>query len=115
MENFEAAIEDYDQAIQLNPDYAMAYENRATAKLFNNQPDEALFDLNEAIRIKPDFANAFAFRGEIKAILFQIDEARSDYQTALELAEQQNDTALKADIDEKLQRLNDSTPQTDET
>ena len=104
---FESAIEDYNTALRIDPNYIAAYQSRATAKLCNSQPDEALLDLDEAIRIKPDSASTFARRAQLKAFLCRFEEAKLDYQAALELATQQNDTALKTDIEEKLQQFDD--------
>lgn len=105
---FESAIADYDTALHLDPNYITAYKNRATAKLFNNQFDEV-------IRIEPNSARTFVYRGDLKAFRLRIHEARADYQTALELAEQQNNTALKTDIEKKLQQFDNLTSQTHET
>ena len=85
------------------------------AKLLLSKTNEAIADFDETIRINPEFINAYTNRAQAKIILRSIKEAKSDLQTALELAEQQNDTALKADIEEKLQELKNSTPQTDGT
>ena len=110
----QSAIEDYDTAIRLNPNYAAAYSNRAAIKAVSLQHAEALADLDQVVRLMRDHALAYADRAEAKVNLNRIDEARSDFQTALELAEQQNNTALKTDIEKRLQELNNSAPQTDE-
>ena len=104
------SLTDYNEAIRLKPDYVEAYINRGPTNLILGEYAEALVDLNEVIRLQPNFVLAYVNRAEAKVNLNRIDEARSDFQTALELAEQQNNTALKTDIEKRLQELNNSTP-----
>ena len=85
---------------------AIAYYNRGIQKALCEEFDAAIIDYNEAIRIEPDYAEAHANLGMAKAGLERIDEARSDFQTALELAEQQSNTDLKAFVENQLQQLN---------
>ena len=42
---------DYDQAIKLNPDYAIAFRNRGIAKQKKGDNDEAIADFNRAIKL----------------------------------------------------------------
>ena len=57
------AIEDYNEAIRLKPDYVEAYNNRGN--VYNNlgQYQRAIQDCNKAIRLKPDCAEAYNNRG----------------------------------------------------
>ena len=109
------ALADFDEAIKIKSDYAKAYNNRGGTKIYLNQLAEALIDIDEAIRIKPYYAEAYANRAEAKFRLGIIDESRLDFKIALELAEQQGLTDFKVQIEERLQELSNSTPQTDET
>ena len=108
------SLTDYNEAIRLKPDYVEAYSNRGPTNLILGKYAEALMDLNEVIRHQPNSVLAFVNRAEAKVNLNRIDEARSDFQIASELAEQQGEDDLKASIEERLQGLNNSTPQTDE-
>lgn len=49
--NYQAAIQDYDQAIAIDPSNAKSYYNRAIAKMALSQGDEALKDLEIAFRL----------------------------------------------------------------
>ena len=48
------ALENYNKAIQLKPDYSSAYNNRAILYKAMGQQDKALADYNKAIQLKPD-------------------------------------------------------------
>ncbi len=109
------ALADFDEAIRINPNYAGVYNNRGGVKLLLGETNKAIMDFDEAIRINPEFINAYTNRAQAKIISISIKEAKSDLQTALELAEQQQNTDLKVSIAARLQQLSNSTPQTDET
>jgi tetratricopeptide (TPR) repeat protein len=57
------AIGDFDKAIKLKPDYAVAYRNRGVAQLQLGQLPQAAADLNRAIQLQPDDAEAYKARG----------------------------------------------------
>ena len=60
------AIEDYDKAIQLKPDYAEAYYNRGMSNIALEEHDEAIEDFNQVIALNPENANAYTKRGALK-------------------------------------------------
>ena len=84
-DNWKEAINAYDKAIKLKPDYANAYNNRGSAKDELGQPEAALADYNEAIRLDPDMANAYNNRGITKDTLGQPEAALADYNEAIRL------------------------------
>jgi tetratricopeptide (TPR) repeat protein len=47
------AISCYDQAIQLDPQYALAYNNRGEAYEAENDPDHAIADFGQALKLNP--------------------------------------------------------------
>ena len=61
---YDRAIQDYDQSIKLNPNYARAFNNRGVAYQKKGEYDRAIKDFDESIRLKPDYDNAFANRAE---------------------------------------------------
>lgn len=70
------AIEDFDEALKLNPDYADAYFKRGVAKVEMSEPDyvEAIQDYNQVINLNPDnfsLAHAYARLGDEKKTLKQ--------------------------------------------
>ena len=59
------AIGDYDQAISLNPGYAVAFNNRGFAYGLKRNFDHAIADFDQAIRLNPNYALAFWNRGNV--------------------------------------------------
>ncbi len=80
------AIQDYDQAIRLDANYALAFNGRGTAYSDKGQYDRAIQDYNQAIRLKPNDAGAFGNRGLAYLKLGQVAAAKADYTRAVELS-----------------------------
>jgi tetratricopeptide (TPR) repeat protein len=83
--DFDRAIEDFDKALELNPEYADAYFNRGTAHSALNQHEKAIENYNKAIELDPNFAGAYNNRGLIYYNLMMHNEAIADYNKAIEL------------------------------
>ena len=83
--DFEAAIRDYDRALELNPVYVDALNNRGLIRGLRQQYTEALKDFDEAIRIRPDFAKAYNNRGNAKRFLGDGEGALMDFNKAIEI------------------------------
>jgi hypothetical protein len=81
----EEAIDHYNMAISLKPDYADDYNNRGTAYNILGQPQCAIKDYNEAIRLKPDYAEAYYNRGTIYSKQGQYKSAIEDFNKAISL------------------------------
>ena len=105
---YEAAIDDCDEAIRLNPENAYAYKNRGLVKHFLGQHGEAIADYKEAIRIQPNLAENLYSRGKDKASFGHIQSARLDFEPALELAKQTGNESLKTKIEQALQELDNA-------
>ena len=63
---YEAAIADCDKAIQIDPEDANTYNNRAAARLALGNFEEAILDLNRSIEIDSEDADAYNNRGLVK-------------------------------------------------
>ena len=83
--DYVGAIEDYDKAIQLKPDYAEAYNNRGLMKHELGEHGAALSDLNNAIQLKPNLSVAYNNRGLAKQALGELHSAITDYDKAIQL------------------------------
>lgn len=84
------AIEDYSEAIRLNPQNSMAVSSMALLNRGNvygrlGQHQRAIEDYNEAIWLSPGFALAFSNRGAAHAELGQHRRAIEDYNEAIRL------------------------------
>ena len=78
-------IQAYDKAIEINPQYATAYNNRGIAKSELGQVAEAIADYDKAIDLNPQYATAYNNRGIAKSELGQVAEAIADYDKAIDL------------------------------
>jgi TPR repeat protein/Flp pilus assembly protein TadD len=63
LNRYNEAIEDYDAAIRLNPDYATAFYNRGIAYDLKGFHSLAIDDFDTAIRLNPDLSDAYTQRG----------------------------------------------------
>ena len=79
------AIEDYSKAIGLDPDLAIAYNNRGSAKDDLEDYSGAIADYSKAIELDPDYALAYNNRGFAKDNLEDYNGAIRDYTKAIEL------------------------------
>ncbi|MFK7906533.1 MAG: caspase family protein [Chitinophagales bacterium] len=78
------ALEDYNKAIEVNPNYAMAYQNRGMLRqsyLFDYEG--ALKDYNMAIRLDAKFELAYFNRASLKYSMGDSDGALKDYKKML--------------------------------
>jgi tetratricopeptide (TPR) repeat protein len=79
--DYNEAIEDYTQAIALNPQFAEAYFRRGNAYLNRNEEKKALRDYKQALRLAPDDRLT-------NSIQSQVYRLSKDYDRALAEAEQ---------------------------
>jgi len=85
LKQYRRAIQDYNEAIRLNPRYAVAYANRGSAYGDLKQYPRAIQDQTEAIRLIPGFALAYYNRGSTYDDLKQYRRAIQDYNKAIRL------------------------------
>ena len=81
----EEAIEDYDEAIRLNPEFAAAWNNRGLAKSQLGHHEEAIANLDEAIRLDSENATAWYNRGFAKDNLGRHEETIADLDEVIRL------------------------------
>ena len=73
---FPGLIADYGRAVQLDPDYAEAYNDRAFVKNSTGDTDGALADYSRAIELKPSDAKYYNNRGVVRAAKGELDQAQ---------------------------------------
>ena len=79
------AIQDYNEAIRLNPGYADAFANRGAAYARKRDYERAIQDYDEAIRLNPGHADAFSNRGVVYARKKDYERAIQDYDEAIRI------------------------------
>ena len=82
---YELAIANYNKAIELNPNFAKAHNNRGLAKAGRGEHRKAIKDYDVAISFNSRNARAFNSRGVSKACLGQYNEAIKDFNSAIEI------------------------------
>jgi len=82
-----SAISDYTRAIELDLNFAQAYDNRAYTNMRLRNYQDALLDLDKAIMLRPDYVNAIMNRGDIYNFYYNIDRKKAikDYDKVLEI------------------------------
>ncbi len=85
-EDYDRAITDYDQTIQLQPNCGVyPYTNRGIAYTVKGDYDHAITDYDQAIQIQSDFAEAYYNRGIAYYYKGDYDRAIADYDQAIQI------------------------------
>jgi len=100
----EAAMEDYNLAIRLNPEYAKPYNNRGSIKFKQIDYLGAIQDYELAIGLDPCFADAYYNRGLARAKLQDFQGARADLHRAVELDPDNEDAIQGREIIKRLSK-----------
>ena len=82
-DDLDRAIADFDEAIRLNPQYSVAFFNRALAYNRKGDRDRAIADYGEAIRLDPRNAAALNNRGVIYKTSGDMERALADLNEAV--------------------------------
>ncbi|OGQ53210.1 MAG: hypothetical protein A3J24_02300 [Deltaproteobacteria bacterium RIFCSPLOWO2_02_FULL_53_8] len=83
--DYDNAIEAYSKAIELDPDYGSAYNNRGIAYRNKDQLDKAIEDYNKAIYLEPNNAIAYNNRAIAYNKTGQYEREMEDYNKAISL------------------------------
>ena len=78
-------MNDFAEAIRLDPQYAEAFANRAGAFLNLGMTERALGDLDHAIGLDPGLIFAYANRAIANLLLNRLDQVQADVDKAVEL------------------------------
>ncbi len=104
MGEYDAAIADYNKAVELNPKEPTIFFSRALAHFNNKSFNPAIADFDKVIELDPKEAMAYFKRGAALEKVGNFEKALSDYQKAVEL-DADNELAKAA-----LQRLQAALP-----
>ena len=83
------AIAEFSKAIHIDPEFAVAYDNRGLAYANSGQQDRAIADFSRAIEIAPNYSEAYVRRGFIWEIKGNLDRAVADYNKAIRINPQE--------------------------
>jgi regulator of sirC expression with transglutaminase-like and TPR domain len=83
--DYVTAIEEYSQAIRLDPNYVIAYVSRGNAYNGKKDYDRAVADYTQAIRLDPNYTWAYYNRGLAYTNKGDHDRAIADYTQAIRL------------------------------
>ena len=81
----QGAIQDYNQAIKINPNEAKAYYGRGNVRSDLGDKQGAIQDYNQAIKINPKDAEAYYNRGFVRSKLGDKQGAIDDYNQAIKI------------------------------
>lgn len=105
LEQYQWAIDDFNQVLTRDSTNAAAYNSRGFAKNMLNQYESAIADFDAALRLRPAYARAYINRGMTKVDRDLAEEAKADWETALKLAAEQGRVDLKRLIEELLKTI----------
>ena len=83
--NRQLALQDYESALKIKPDYAFAHNNRGVVLEELGRKEESLVALDTAIKLDPNYADAYFNRGNLKTRAEKNEEALEDFNTAIKL------------------------------
>jgi tetratricopeptide (TPR) repeat protein len=83
LKRYEEALAGYDQALEIQPDFAQALSNRGNVLFELKRHEEALASYDQALEIQPDFAQALSNRGNVLFELKRYEEALASCEGAL--------------------------------
>jgi tetratricopeptide (TPR) repeat protein len=92
--NYQYAIRNFDQYINLHPGDPTGYYRRGQARQGLEDYKGARADFDEAIRLKPDFALAYLFRSIVRIRMNDKEGAIADAQKTLKLSQAQEDKVV---------------------
>jgi len=85
MRQYRRSIPDYDKAIELNPGYAVAWNNRAWSLFKSGRFARAMPDVQRSLQLSPLSAHAYDTRAHIYQVTGKATKALSDYNMAIRL------------------------------
>ena len=80
---YDSALSDYDRAIAINPDFAVALNNRAWAQFKAGRPRMGVVDVEKSLALSPGSPHTYDTRAHIKQALGNPAGALADYETAM--------------------------------
>ena len=82
---YDPAIEEFRQAIRLDPEYALAYCNLGVVMIEKGDYGGALEQIRQAVRLEPQFAEAYYDLGLVLCMRSKFQEAVPEFEKAIRL------------------------------
>jgi tetratricopeptide (TPR) repeat protein len=102
VQHLEQAVGDYTRAVELDPLYAKAHNNRGNAYVALGDHASAVDDYNTALQLDPTLALVYFNRGLLRYRLGEHEEAVADLETYLDLVPDAEDRLQVEDLIEEL-------------
>jgi tetratricopeptide (TPR) repeat protein len=80
---FDKALEDYDAALKIKPDFPLALNNRAWAYYKLGRPEDGVADVEKALELSPGSPYALDTRAHIRQSQGHAEAAFADYELAM--------------------------------
>ena len=95
---WDEAIVEYTQVIEIHPEFAAAYFNRGTCYYGKGDYDKAIADYSKVIEIDPKYADAYFNRGLAYYYKHDYDKAIADYTRVIALVPKDADAYTTAGL-----------------
>lgn len=96
-QQFQDAINDYGEAIKINPQDPRIYEQRAAVEMKLNDNDKALADYSEAIKLKPNEVRYYLYRSYIYETKGDTKNSMADTEKVLKLDPKNQEAKARRD------------------
>jgi tetratricopeptide (TPR) repeat protein len=83
--DFDRAISDFTQAIELDPKYALAYDRRGQAYYGKHEYDRAMADFEKEIKLNPEYGPSYNNRGLVYEAMGDVVRAFAGFDQAIRL------------------------------
>jgi tetratricopeptide (TPR) repeat protein len=109
-QQFQDAINDYAEAIKINPEDPRIYEQRAAVEMKLNDMDKALADYSEAIKLKPNEVRYYLYRSYIYETKGDIKNSLADTEKVLKMDSNNQEAKSRKTRLEARQSMNSPLP-----
>jgi tetratricopeptide (TPR) repeat protein len=83
--DFSESVEEFTKAIEIDPDFALAYVSRGAALMKMDSIEESIADFDHAIELDPDYPKPYHLRGLARIEQEDYEGALEDFGNAIDL------------------------------